>query len=42
VATLHFKPTSEFKPDYFVETSIAWIVYPWEKHEIERELKKSA
>jgi hypothetical protein len=40
VATLHFKPTSEFKPDYFVDTTTAWIAYPWERHEIERELGK--
>jgi uncharacterized protein len=40
VATLHFKPTSEFKPDFFVETTTAWIAYPWEKNEIDRELAK--
>ncbi len=36
-ATLHFKPASAFRPDYFVETTTAWIAYPWEWHEIERE-----
>jgi hypothetical protein len=40
IATLHFKPTSEFKPDFFLESTDAWIVYPWEVHETERELKK--
>jgi uncharacterized protein len=39
-ATLHFKPASSFKPDYFVETTTAWVAYPWEWHEIERELGK--
>jgi hypoxanthine phosphoribosyltransferase len=37
-ATLHYKPVSEYKPDYFVSTTTAWIVYPWEVHEVEREL----
>lgn len=37
-ATLHYKPGSEYRPDYFVETATAWIVYPWEIHEVEREL----
>ncbi len=37
-ATLHYKPVSEYKPDYFVASTTAWIVYPWEIHEIEREL----
>ncbi len=35
-ATLHYKPHSSYKPDYFVETSNSWIVYPWEVHEAER------
>lgn len=37
-ATLHYKPRSILKPDYFVDTTTAWIVYPWEVHEVEREL----
>ncbi len=40
MATLHFKPASEFKPDFFLESTDAWIVYPWEVHEAERELGK--
>ena len=40
VATLHYKPHSKFKPDYYIRTTDAWIVYPWERHEVERELKK--
>lgn len=39
IATLHYKPNSIFKPDYFVATTTAWIAYPWEKHEIDKELK---
>lgn len=35
-ATLHIKPWSMFKPDYYVEVTDAWIVYPWEKHEMIR------
>lgn len=38
IATIHYKPNSVFKPDYFVASTTAWIVYPWERHEIEREL----
>lgn len=33
-ATLHIKPWSIFKPDYYVEKVDAWIVYPWEKYEM--------
>ncbi len=40
-ATLHYKPTSEIKPDYFIGTTTKWIVYPWERHEVERELAES-
>jgi hypoxanthine phosphoribosyltransferase len=38
IATIHYKPNSIFKPDYFVASTTAWIVYPWERREIEREL----
>jgi len=38
VATLHFKPRSRIKPDFFAKTTSAWLVYPWEKHETMREL----
>lgn len=40
VATIHYKPNSEFKPDFYVMTTSSWIAYPWERHEIERELGK--
>ena len=40
IATLHYKPQSKLKPDYFVETTSAWLVYPWEINETEREMKK--
>lgn len=33
-ATLHIKPWSIFKPDYYVKVVDAWIVYPWEKYEM--------
>jgi len=33
-ATLHIKPWSTFKPDYYVDVVDAWIVYPWEKYEM--------
>ncbi|MEW6722562.1 MAG: phosphoribosyltransferase [Candidatus Micrarchaeota archaeon] len=39
VATIHYKPNSVYRPDYFVHMTSAWIAYPWERHEIEREMK---
>jgi len=33
VATLHFKPWSKFKPDYYAEETESWVVYPWEVKE---------
>ena len=32
--TLHYKPHSVFKPDYFEDTTTEWIVYPWEIKEM--------
>ncbi|MBN1329794.1 MAG: phosphoribosyltransferase [Candidatus Heimdallarchaeota archaeon] len=34
--TLHYKPQSCFKPDYFIADTTKWIVYPWEKMEFAR------
>ena len=39
-ATLHYKPTSKIKPDYYITETTAWIIYPWERFEAERELNK--
>jgi hypoxanthine phosphoribosyltransferase len=30
MATLHCKPWSVVKPDFYAETADAWVVYPWE------------
>ena len=40
VATIHFKPWSIFKPDYFVEETDYWIVYPWEYYEFIAEINR--
>ena len=35
-AVLHYKPAASLfddRPDYYVETTSAWIVYPWEPPE---------
>lgn len=33
-ATLHYKPTSKFKPTFYAkEVGQDWIVYPWEKRD---------
>lgn len=29
-ATLHYKPETKLKPDYFASLETEWIVYPWE------------
>lgn len=39
-ATIHLKPASIFKPDFFHKTTNAWIVYPWETKEFFRETGK--
>ena len=33
IATLHHKPWSEYKPDYYAEEVDKWILYPWEPNE---------
>jgi len=38
VATLHMKPWCKFKPDYFIQLTDAWIVYPWERREVVRQV----
>jgi hypothetical protein len=40
VATLHLKPHSTFRPDFFVGETGDWLVYPWERHESAKELGK--
>lgn len=39
-ATLHMKPNTKFKPDYFHSIESAWLEYPWETYELKRVLKK--
>jgi len=31
VATLHYKPRSIVKPNFYVEETTDWLIYPWEK-----------
>ncbi|MEM2902199.1 MAG: phosphoribosyltransferase [Candidatus Bathyarchaeia archaeon] len=33
IATLHYKPHSVLKPEYYVDETSAWIVYPHERYE---------
>ena len=33
VVTLHYKPWSGYKPDYYGEEVDKWIIYPWEPRE---------
>lgn len=39
IAVLHYKPSSIVNPDYYIQKTTAWIVYPWEKREVKREQK---
>ncbi|MBN2478560.1 phosphoribosyltransferase [Candidatus Micrarchaeota archaeon] len=39
-ASLHYKPQSKFRPDYYAETTDKWIIYPWEIEETRREMEK--
>lgn len=36
-ATLYVKPTTILVPDFYAETTSAWIIFPWEKAELARE-----
>ena len=40
VACLYYKPNSVFKPEYYAETTSAWIDYPWEHEETKKKLKQ--
>jgi hypoxanthine phosphoribosyltransferase len=41
IATLHYKPHSILKPDYYIEETSAWIIYPHERYEfIKSTIKK--
>jgi len=40
VCTLHYKPWAVYKPDYHVEETEAWIIYPWEVRETIRYLSR--
>jgi hypoxanthine phosphoribosyltransferase len=39
-ATIHYKPGSMFKPDFFLFTTESWVVYPWERAEFARDTGK--
>jgi hypothetical protein len=36
IATLHYKPKSILRPDFYVSETSAWIVYPHERYEFVR------
>lgn len=38
--TLHIKPNTKFKSDFYHSVETAWIEYPWEIYELRRILKK--
>jgi hypothetical protein len=41
-ATIYHKPHSKFKPDFFVETTSHWIIFPWERLETTQFLIREA
>jgi len=41
-ATLYFKPRSKFKPDFFIESTADWIIFPWERLEATKLLIEEA
>ena len=41
-ATLYYKPHSKFKPDFFVESTGDWIIFPWERLEATKLLVQEA
>lgn len=40
LATIHYKPWSKIKPDYYASLTDAWIIYPWEIRETIEHLLK--
>lgn len=41
-ATVYYKPHSIFKPDFFAESTSAWIIFPWERLEATKLLIQEA
>lgn len=41
VCTLYMKPKSVFKPDYFARTTTKWVIFPWERLEAVKLIKKN-
>lgn len=41
IATLHHKPWSAIRPDFFVKETKCWVIYPWMCKENLEELKRS-
>jgi len=39
VATLHYKPRSLIKPDFYIKETNKWLVYPWEINEVKSQLR---
>lgn len=40
IATIHYKPWSMLRPDYYVKSTTRWVIYPWMFKENLEELKK--
>lgn len=41
VCTLYMKPQSVFKPDHFARTTTKWVIFPWERLEAVKLIKKN-
>jgi len=32
-ASLYYKPKSTYRPDFFINETTSWIVFPWEQYD---------
>ena len=41
VATLYYKPWSDYRPNFYVKVTDAWIIFPWERYEMIKTLGRN-
>lgn len=40
-ATLYYKPWSDYRPNFYVKVTDAWIIFPWERYEMIKTLGRN-
>ena len=40
-ATLYYKPWSDYRPNFYVKATDAWIIFPWERYEMIKTLGRN-